>query len=161
MNVLGLDLSMTGTGICSVNGETRTIKPKSSLGDQRLSLIHDEVNKELSGVDVVVIEDLPTHAHGAGVTGMVHGAVRHLLLLKGIDYVLVTPATLKKFATGKGNADKTAMTLAAYKRSGLEFDDDNQVDAFWLRVAGLTHYGSPPFPLPAVQVECLEKVNWV
>jgi hypothetical protein len=65
--------------------------------------------------------------------------------------VLITPATLKAYATGKGNGDKTAMAMAALKRADREFGDDNQCDAWWLRAAGLDWYGQPEFALPKVQ----------
>jgi hypothetical protein len=77
-----------------------------------------------------------------------------------VPYVLLTPATLKAYATGKGNADKTAMTLAAFKRTGIEFADDNQCDAAWLRWAGLDHYSYAEFELPAAQRARLDKADW-
>ena len=162
-NVVGLDLSITATGVAYAHGGTDVWKLPAKLRDERLSTIAGCVKiavQDFGPVDLVVIEDLPTHAHGAGITGMVHGAVRCELLRAGVPYVLVTPATLKKYATGKGNADKTAMTLALYKRTGLELADDNQVDAWWLRAAGLQHLGFPVVELPAAQVDALSKVEW-
>jgi hypothetical protein len=52
------------------------------------------------------------------------------------------------------------MAMAAYKRAGREFADDNQCDAWWLRAAALDHYGQPEFDLPKVQRERLAKVVW-
>lgn len=162
MNIIGLDLSITATGIAYSTGATRTIKGPASAGDKRLlqivnhlTYIHGE-----SPINLAVIEDIPTHAHAAGVTAMVHGAVRVMLMRENIPYVLVTPATLKAFATGKGNANKTDMAVAALKRAGREFADDNQCDAWWLRQAALHRYGTPEFPLPAAQVARLDKVAW-
>jgi len=154
VNVIGLDLSLTATGIAYRNGDTATVKTKTSDGDRRLVDITWHVEDALrgdDGVDLVVIEDLPTHAMAAGITGMVHGAVRAMLIDRGAPYVLVTPATLKAYATGKGNADKTAMAIAAFKRGGREFGDDNQCDAWWLRLAGLDLLGVPEIELPAAQ----------
>lgn len=162
--IVGLDLSLTGTGVCTNDGETHTIRTRAQDGDRRLIHIVNEIRVLNCGFPaagfVVVIEDLPTHAKSAGITGMVHGAVRHYLLAKGIPYVLMPPATLKKFATGRGNADKTAMAIAALKRGGREFADDNQVDAFWLYAAALDHYGAPLFPVPQDQRAALAKVTW-
>lgn len=162
--VVGLDLSITATGVAHADGSWSTIGPNAKLGDRRLRAIVDHVDRALTDApgmgDLVVIEGPVVRSSAAVVIGMVHGAVRLRLIDLGIPYVLVTPATLKKFATGKGNADKTAMAMAAYKRAGVEFDDDNQCDAWWLRVAGLTALGEPPFDLPAAQVAALEKVEW-
>jgi hypothetical protein len=72
---------------------------------------------------------------------MVQGTVRTELMDQGVPYALVPVKTLKKFATGNGNADKAAMMLAARRRAALIFKDDNQCDAFWAREAGLDHYG--------------------
>lgn len=160
--VMGLDLSMTATGAADVSGVTRTIKT-GLKGDGRLLGIRIAIAGLLDSagrVDLVVIEDLPTHAKSAGVTGMVHGAVRSLLLERDVSYALLSPATLKAFATGRGNADKTGMTLALYKRAGLELADDNQVDAWWLRAAGLQHLGAPAVPMPAAQIGRLAKAKW-
>ena len=160
-NVIGLDLSITATGCTYTDGTTDTWKYPAKHGDKRLGYIATEVIEAcVVPVDLVVIEDLPTHAHGAGITGMVHGAVRRELLRLGVPYALITPATLKKYATGKGNADKTAMALALFKRAGIELADDNQVDSWWLRAAGMHHLGCPIVDLPAAQVDALAKVAW-
>lgn len=162
MKIMGLDLSITSTGVCLPDGSAYTIKCTAKQGDKRLNIIRDRVRADAAGVGLVMMEDLPRHAHGAGVTGMVQGAVRVVLNDLHIPYVLVTPATLKMFATGKGNADKSAMILAAFKRGGVEFADDNQCDAWWLHVAGLYQYGEqlPISSLPVVQSAALTKVDW-
>lgn len=160
MNVLGLDLSLTGTGICYPDGSTLTVKTRQDDGDARLLQIAEAVCFAIgSGVDLAVIEDLPTHAHSAGITGMVHGVVRSELIQAGVPYALVVPSTLKAYATGKGSGDKTPMAIAALKRAGREFADDNQCDAFWLHVAGLDWLGEPLFELPAAQREFLVGKN--
>ena len=163
LKVAGLDLSMTATGVChpgddGQSGCTHLIKP-SGKGDRRLVDIRSQVLAHVSGCELVLIEDLPTHAHSAGITGMVHGAVREGLLSAGIPYATVPPATLKKYATGRGNCDKTAMAVAAYRRSGLEFTDDNQCDAWWLWVMVRDLTGDPVFELPKIQRDALSKVK--
>lgn len=157
--VVGLDLSITATGICASNGETYTVGGKSSLGDERLSVIKIAVLDNLDA-DIYIIEDLPTHAHGSGITGMVHGVVRETLLDNKKRYFLVPPATLKKYATGKGNANKTDMALNLYERFKLKLKDDNQVDAYWLRLMGLDYFGIEEFYLPQVNRSVFEKINW-
>jgi Holliday junction resolvasome RuvABC endonuclease subunit len=159
--VIGLDLSLTATGICLPDGTTHTIKTSPKDGDRRLLQIsHAIANALAPGADLAVVEDLPIHAKSAGITGMVHGVARAALLEAGVPYALVSPATLKKFATGKGNGDKTPMAIAALKRAGREFADDNQCDAFWLRAAGLDRLDCLDFKLPADQRAALDKVTW-
>lgn len=163
MRIAGLDLSITATGIARLDGSTYTVRP-TATGDLRLITITDAVGDTVgltAGVcDLAVIEDLPTHAHAAGITGMVHGAVRSALLRWGVPYVLITPASVKKFATGKGNATKADMRMALYQRAGLDMRDDNQVDAWWLRAAALDHYGQPVVQVPQSHRAALAKVQW-
>src|SRR5690606_13453175 len=101
LKVAGLDLSMTATGVARTgdddqSGCTHLIK-STGKGDRRLVDIRSQVLDYVSGCELVLIEDLPTHAHSAGITGMVHGAVREGLLSAGIPYATVPPATLKKY----------------------------------------------------------------
>lgn len=140
LRIMGLDLSLNATGVCLPDGKVLTIKCKPEWGDNRLCVIRDTVRRFCPTVDMAVIEDLPFHAKAAGITGMVQGAVRTELMDQGVPYVLITPATLKKFATGKGNADKDEMIAAARRRAGLIFRDHNQCDAWHLWQAGLDHY---------------------
>ena len=159
-NVIGLDLSITATGAARDDGSVETWRTQPKDGDNRLNRITWSVLGAVGGVDLVVIEGPVVRSSAAVVIGMVHGAVRAQLNDIGTPYAVVPPATLKKYATGKGNADKTAMALALFKRTGLELADDNQVDAWWLRAAGLQHLGCPVVDLPAAQVAALEKVDW-
>jgi Holliday junction resolvasome RuvABC endonuclease subunit len=91
---------------------------------------------------------------------MVHGAVRTVLLEAGVPYVLITPASVKKYATGRGNAGKPEMAVAAFKRAGIEFADDNECDAWWLRYTALHHYGHAPFEVPQNHRDAIEKIAW-
>lgn len=55
----------------------------------------------------------------------------------GIPYTGVPVGVIKKHATGKGNADKDAM-IAAARNAGVDTNDDNEADAFWLLDLQLT-----------------------
>ncbi|MEU1180572.1 Holliday junction endonuclease [Streptomyces sp. NPDC005820] len=166
--VVGLDLSLTGSGIAYRDGSTSTVKTKQKDGDHRLTQIEEAVQIAVGGehlglgtaVDLVVMEDIPQNSHAAKPIAMVHGVVRNLLNKQGVPYALVVAASLKYYATGKGSGDKVPMALAAYKRAGREFEDDNQCDAAWLRWAGLDWLGCPEFSMPAAQREALKKAQW-
>lgn len=162
MRIMGLDLSINGTGVCLPGGRTYTIKCIAAQGDPRINIVRDQVVKDLVNVDHVVMEDFPAklQAAAAKAIGLVQGSVRSALMDAGVPYTVISPATLKKFATGQGNCDKAAMILAAFKRSGIEFRDNNQCDAWWLYAAGLDHYDRPLFGLPALQRKALEVVAW-
>lgn len=157
--VLGLDLSLTATGYALPDGQTGTFKGPWK-GDWRLVAIKTAVGGHADSIDLAVLEGPVVRSSAAVSIGMVHGAVRMVLMELGIPYVVIPPATLKAYATGKGNADKTAMAIAALKRAGREFADDNQTDAFWLWCAGLDWLGAPPVELPKSQRERLLKAQW-
>ncbi len=154
--VVGVDLSITATGVALPGGDTFTIRPRS-LGDHRLAEIAAAV-LDLSHAALVVIEGPVLRSQAALPLGMLHGAVRASLLEAGAEYLIVAPATLKKYATGRGNATKPDMAVAAWKRAEREYADDNQCDAAWLRWLGLDVLGAPEFDLPASHRVALDKL---
>lgn len=156
-HVVGLDPSLTATGIAWAD---ETFSVSGSSGDQRLTDIHHAVLDICDGAALAVVEDLPVHGHGAGKTGMAQGVVRLALLDLCVPYVLVTPAVVKKFATGRGSATKADMRLELFKRTGLDLRDDNECDAWWLRALGMAHLGYPIVELPADRAEMLTRVTW-
>lgn len=162
MRIMGVDPSMSATGLCMPDGSTATIKPKGD-GDARLLFIEQRMTRAvvIARPDVVVIEDLQGDVRGpaAKVLPMVQATVRLVLLRAGVPYAKVNPSTLKAFALGH-QGDKAAMILAAFKRAGREFADDNECDAFWLRAAGHAAYGSPVLDLPKANEEALRKTLW-
>ena len=46
--------------------------------------------------------------------------------------IQVPPSTLKKYVTGRGNAQKSEMLLQVFKRWNVEFNDDNAADSYGL-----------------------------
>ncbi len=162
IKVLGLDLSITGTGLAhTVEGAvcTHLIKTRDKDRDGRLIQIQNTIRELATGAELALIE-APTPRSPSSVTsGMVQGAARLVLLDLGIPYGTLMPASLKKFATGKGTGDKVPMAIAALKRAGLEFPDDNQCDAFWLWVAANHQVGQPMYDLPALNRESLGKIK--
>lgn len=123
MVVMGVDQSLTCTGICIMRDgnvlHTEAIRTKKGEED----IYKDVFNrgKEIAlhiqklcrtwDVDHVQFEGLALGASGS--------ATRNLAMLLGIiiavlweEPSMVPPNTLKKYATGKGNADKRAMLKA-------------------------------------------------
>ena len=160
MRIIGLDLSIAGTGICLPDGRAYTLPLPAKYGDLRINMIRDHVSAHLDGVDFAVIEDLPRNAMAAGVTGMVQGPVRAALNDREIPYVLVVPSTLKRFATGDGKADKKAMTAAMVTATGIKPDTHNAADAFWLWAAARDFTGQPVCTIPGERRDRLRVVDW-
>lgn len=165
IKVAGLDLSMTATGVAHTQSDgsacTHVVVP-AGRGDFRLSDIRRRVLAFVAGAELVLIEEWLVRSQSAPITGMVHGVVREGLIEAGIPYLTVPPATLKKYATGRGGgvgSDKTAMAVAAFKRAEREFEDSNQCDAWWLWVAARELTGDPVLDLPKAQRDALDKIR--
>jgi Holliday junction resolvasome RuvABC endonuclease subunit len=158
--VIGVDPSITSTGMALSDGSLMTVGGKADRGDERLLEIACAMGTACYQADLVVIEFLPAHMKGAGITGMVQGVIRLVCLRASVPYVLVPPSTLKKYATGSGAADKGDMKVALFERTGVKVKSNDEVDAAWLRFAGLQKLGAPEVSLPAVQVRALDAVAW-
>lgn len=147
MKVMGIDPSLNATGLALVDGTTKTLKQKASDGDFRLVNIRCDVISAIfppGRPHLVVMEDLPRNAMGAGITGQVQGVIREVLQAYKIPYLLVSAATLKKFATNRGNAKKPEMRAEWLLWSGEDNSRDDEVDAAFLRLIGLYLTGQIP-----------------
>lgn len=163
VKVTGLDLSMTATGVThtQVDGTacTHEVKPRA-IGDARLSEIVARLTEYVAGSELVLIEGFLNHSHSAGITGMVHGAVRLRLQELGLAYATLPPSSLKKYATGRGGASKTEMAVAAFKRGGeVEFKTDNECDSWWLWAAANEWLNHSVVRIPKAQIEALDAIE--
>jgi len=160
-SVLGLDLSLTATGIAHPDGRLDTYKPKhqgaTNLGLDRMIEIRDHVIGCVpADIELVILEALAYEGHDrkreqAQLTGMIRAALFDL----GFGFFAIPPNTLKKYATGKGVAIKTEMVQAAEKRLGYEGHDHNEADALWLRAVGCALLKAPLVELPLVNQSAL------
>ncbi len=157
--VLGLDLSLTATGY-AYSAEVAGVFRSRAKGERRLVEVRDFVGEVAYEMDAVVLEGYSyassNQAHQIGELG---GVVRVMLYQRRTPFVMVPPAVLKKFATGKGNADKDAMLAAAIRRFDFEGDNNNAADAWLLRAMGLAAY-SDWGGATEYQQEALGRVSW-
>ncbi|GAA3527539.1 hypothetical protein [Streptomyces osmaniensis] len=167
LQVIGLDLSITSTGVARTDGSTFRIRTRQKDGPKRLTVIRDRLTIEVAEQQphLAVIEDLPTKMHPRSLkpVAALHGVVQALLVDAGVPWAYIAPATLKKFAADNGGASKRDMTAAAFLADGATFEDDegaDQVDAWWLRAAGFDWLGLPLFTMPEAQREALSKADW-
>jgi Holliday junction resolvasome RuvABC endonuclease subunit len=72
----------------------------------------------------------PKHPSGSMGLLLLHGILRAVAIDHGSDVHTVTPAELKRWATGRGNASKDDMLTAATEK-GWDGWDHNEADA-WL-----------------------------
>lgn len=167
MNIVGLDLSLTATGVAK-NGGCQTIRFKivknASELDKvaRLRDLGRLVDRECKGADLVVIEGHSfnsqfSHAHSLG---ELHGVVKVCLFQRDIPFVLVPPASLKKFATGRGNAGKDEVLSAAI-RDGSPASENNAADAWWLHSMAYFRYRPDLIrAIPQYRQQVLSSISW-
>lgn len=139
--ILGLDLSLTATGWALVwdgSPQWGVIKTKYR-GVKRLSEIRDEVRAIVQKIEpsLAVIEGYSYGSH-QGMAGLAElgGVIRLLLLDMGVPYIVVAPTTNKKFATGKGNAEKDLVLKRVFQHWGADMSNNNEADAFSLAQFG-------------------------
>ena len=158
MLVIGIDLSLTATGIAFAEGPA-LLKPGKLRGMARLAWLRDEILNLIPDCAIVAIEGYAYGSHSSSYDlGELGGVVRLALHEAGIVYVDVPPATIKGYATGKGNANKAEVLGAAIRRLGYERNDDNEADALWCRAAVLAVRGEPVVAMPQAHNRHLEKL---
>jgi Holliday junction resolvasome RuvABC endonuclease subunit len=176
---IGLDLSLSSTGYAKIDtqivgGTTHELKTfKTKPADfpndiERLLFIAKELNDRiLQDVKLVCMEDyyVPQSAAQMGSAIMLvqlGTIVRLRLYERHIPVMIVSPSTLKKWVSGKGNIKKDMMLREVFKRFGYDCKDDNQADAAGLaHIAmhiGLLTSGNPCVDYPVFQKEVAERL---
>lgn len=167
--VVGLDLSLTGTGIASI-GEfgwdaVDTVKTPASKvnGHERLDKILDAIVGHALGADLAVIEGPSFGSQGNALhqMGGLWWLVTHRLHRLGLRYVVVTPSQVKKYVTGNGNADKDLVIIKATQRypdAGIL--NNNEADAVVLAAIGKRLLGEEiEESMPKVNLSAMEKIE--
>lgn len=147
MNILALDLG-TKAGACVMTDAGRvtlltTIDTTPRKGDRwgRRFLnfrAHLDHLIQTHRPDALAYEMVRRHL--ATDAAHIYGALQALVEMAAASWEIPTHplpvAVIKKAATGRGNADKTAMAVhASRKWPHLAIDDDNQADALWIAEA--------------------------
>lgn len=142
--LLGLDLALGGTGIAGPDRALVTVRPPAALdGYDRHWYVAEAVLRVVANLrpDVVIVEGYAHHGPGAVAlirSAELGGIVRAALTRHGVTFLDVPPATLKRWATGNGNARKEAMTSRAVEL-GARLSKPNahdEADAYLLRLLG-------------------------
>lgn len=142
MIITGLDLSLCATGLATFAGGTwdiRTItSPKGLAGMRRLDWLAREIGERIADSDLIVCEDIAFSRNGASHSEivMLHGFIRRELWIDERPIALVAATTLKKFATGRGNAEKDQISKEVYRRWGIDTGNNNESDAVILAQIG-------------------------
>lgn len=162
--VFGIDLSLRCTGIAYPDGTCDTFEPTCDGEEMHGVARMDEIahfvtdQTQRSDTELVVLEGLAFDAHdNKRMQAQLAGIVRHALFRHYKPFIVVPPATLKKYATGTGNAKKMTMFTAATKRLGYEGESFDEADALWLRAIGWhLIMGEPVVELPKTHVAAID-----
>ena len=138
-SILALDLgTTTGWAIrndrCRILHGTAEFRPNRYEGGGmrylRFGKWLDQTLDVTGGIDAVYFEEVRRHigTDAAHTYGGFLAALTSWCEAKVIAYQGVPVGTIKRFATGKGNADEQAM-IAAVRERGFEPGDDNEADA--------------------------------
>lgn len=143
---LGLDLSLSCSGICFSEGAPLTISPSRPkiTGGERLWDLWQQLEPHLD-LHRPLLAAIETCAYNVGRVNMVNlvnlgewvGVVRAHLAEREIPLINVAPSTLKLFACGAGNATKEEVGDGCSANWGAppwksNQWDDNQYDSFAL-----------------------------
>ena len=139
--VLALDLgTVTGRALRRngvITSGTQSFKPQRYEGGGmrylRFTRWLNEVLVSVGSIDALYFEEVRRHV-GTDAAHVYGGVLAHLMAwceAHGIPYQGVPVGTIKKHATGKGNADKAAM-ITAMRAKGYVPADDNEADALAL-----------------------------
>jgi Holliday junction resolvasome RuvABC endonuclease subunit len=183
--VLGIDSSLTATGLCradvhtanrpnpgtpwladvavctvSAPGPKKADTSKRAMA-RRVTALLDQIEGALEGVDLVALEELAYGAKGsaAWVLPWIWGEIIRLCEKHDVDLVIVNVTCVKKYATGKGNADKDTVLLAASRRyPDVGITNNNEADATVICAIGCRYLGCPIDSVPKVNLEFMSKV---
>lgn len=152
---VGIDQSMTGTGICVFDEQTNLLgnelistKPGTVPMDQVNRIValfgqcYEYINKLAAGrMACVVMEDFAySQPQQMALLGGLGWHFRIMLSRTPWHFATCSTNLLKKFATGKGTSEKEQVMMNVYKRWTFEPSDNNIADAYVLGRIALVAY---------------------
>jgi Holliday junction resolvasome RuvABC endonuclease subunit len=169
--VVGIDLSLTATGVAAFGDYTDPIAGtvKSAADDgtvygftSRCHTIATAIRETVGNVnpDLIIIEGLSYHSKSSSID-KIHASwwiVQDNLERAGWRAAhKVSPNQRAKYATGKGNASKDAVLIETVKRyPDLNIRNNNEADAVILAAMGMRALGHPVEPsLPQAHLEAV------
>ena len=185
LKFIGMDLSLTNSGVCVVNNDGGilaidsvrtepcgdTIKERFARYEYIARKIK-EISKNVCGKTVAIAMENYSYGSKGRIIQLVEAGtlVRRMTYISKVEHVIeVAPIQLKKFllgkVKGKGKNVKNIMCREVFREFGDIIDDDNQVDAFILARIAWTYWrhlqvknGEVPLILMKPQAEVLSKL---
>jgi crossover junction endodeoxyribonuclease RuvC len=168
--VIGLDLSLTGSGVASSNGWCERVGISDvttrSLGERIVAVDHiaNQILLLVAKPTMVCVEVPAFSRSGGGALergGLWWQVVRRLHRAE-IPVAEVFNQHRMRYATGKAMASKGAIIDAVARRWPVfeTAGDDNLADAAVLATMGADWLGHPLAPMPATHRKALDGVRW-
>lgn len=171
-HVVGIDTSMTNTGIAVNNSRGTTVHNVKSVGkktdtwDMRYVRLIDLAYRIADHVPLgsFVVMEAPAYSSRTGSQHDRAGLwwlVWHLLKAKDCVMLALTPQTRMTYTTGKGNSGKDVVLAAVVRRyPDIDVTDNNVADAVAFMAIGRRLDGNPIDTLPATHLRALAKIDW-
>lgn len=119
-----------------VSGVWRLKESRFEGGGMRFVRLRAHLNEihRTYPVSRVAFEEVRNHkgVDASHIYGGVTATLQTFCEDNGIPYEAIPVGTVKRHATGKGNANKEKMMDAATRKWGAPFHDDNEADARWI-----------------------------
>ncbi len=170
--IVGIDPSLTATAVCVYSPSQATQPWTAVFTSKPASGLRNRIARYNTLADQVLAVVLKARPHAVFIEGSSFGsrgnATLNLAEYRGVlsaalinakqTVYEIPPSTLKLFIAGKGNANKTAMITACVKRYRVEYETDDEYDAYGLCRLGACLLGWRE-PTNAAQKRALEKLE--
>jgi crossover junction endodeoxyribonuclease RuvC len=184
--ILGIDSSLTSSGMCRVNLESIdhgppngtsnawtvdtwrvTSKPaadRSPAGmSNRIAEIIAAMAPHIAAADVVVLEGQSSALKGSAAQTLpwLWGRIVDTTVEYATQLIVAAPSQRMMYATGKGNAAKdTVLAAAIHRWPAIDIDGNDTADALILAAIGCRYLGTPIDDMPKGHWErVMAKVN--
>lgn len=171
MTIVGIDPSLTSTGVANIHNQLVTAGVVTSTGHRgdtlpaRIARITGLIDHVLDWVplDSLVIIEGPSYGSIGGSAwdraGYWHRLVRRLEQ-HGCRIAVVAPTTRAQWATGSGRADKAAVAAAIARMVPTKLVSSDAADAVTMALMGAAHLGLRPDLITKARTDVLAKVQW-
>ncbi len=150
MNILAIDCGINTGYATLINGQLRSgVQCMKSKGNESAGMKYLRFDSWLNEMQSIgnfnlIVYEKPHHLMGNAIesmNGFITGVQRYCAMHPSIEYKAVSPGEIKKFATGKGNADKPMMIAWFEEVQGRPPTTDDEADALAILMLTMKELG--------------------